>query len=86
VLSDPIARVAATENNLRYNLAEVLETLRKNKGLSIEQFAKAIGASLTQTKRLLHLECGGTLTLKTIVQAADYFGYREICLTLKTGN
>jgi len=71
VMSDPDARTAATENALRRTMATALSAAVTVKGLSVRGLAKAMGSSVSQVQRLLHKEVGGTLTLRTVVKAAD---------------
>jgi len=71
VLSSRIARSAAKENRIRRELAAELEAAMKARGLSIRSLAKEMNSSVSQVQRLLHREVGGSLTLRTIVRAAD---------------
>ena len=80
ILADKDARVAAIENDVRRQLASALEEARTRKRLSIRGLAKQIGTSMSQVQRVLHLELGGSLTLRTIVRACDALGLR---LTLR---
>ena len=74
VLSNRNARTAAFENDLRRKLAKIIEEEREQRGLSIRGLAKEMGTSISQVQRLLHREVGGTLTLRTLVRAADALG------------
>ena len=73
-LEDKDVRVAAHENDLRYRLAEAFEEARKRNSLSIRSLAKEMGTSVSQVQRVLHKEVGGSLTLSTLVRAADALG------------
>lgn len=70
-LSDRDVRVSSFENDVRYRLAEAFEEARQRRGLSIRGLAKEMGTSISQVQRLLHKEVGGSLTLTTLVTAAD---------------
>jgi ribosome-binding protein aMBF1 (putative translation factor) len=71
VLADPVARAAAAENALRRKIGTAIETARAERRLSIRNLAKEIGTSVSQVQRLLHREVGGSLTLRTVVRAAQ---------------
>lgn len=71
VLANPNARAAAGENDIRRKLSAAFERARSEKGLSVRALASAMGTSVSQVQRLLHNEVGGTLTLRTLVRAAD---------------
>lgn len=71
VLADKSARTAAAENDLRRKLAEVIEGERSRRKLSIRALAERMETSVSQVQRLLHREVGGSLTLRTLVRAAD---------------
>ena len=64
-------RAASKENTLRRRLAVALQQAREMRGISIRELAKKIGTSLSQVQRVMHEEVGGSLTLRTIVKAAD---------------
>jgi len=68
------ARTAARENNLRRQIATLLDEHRQAKGLSLRDLAKEMGTSLSQVQRILHHELGGNLTLRTLVRATDALG------------
>jgi transcriptional regulator with XRE-family HTH domain len=68
---DRIVRTAARENTIRRNLGSVFEAVRKEKGLSLRGMAKAMESSVSQVQRVLHKELGGSLTLRTVLRAAD---------------
>jgi transcriptional regulator with XRE-family HTH domain len=72
VLANPIAGAAYGENDFRRALSEAFEQKRKLKQLTMRDFAKQIGTSLSQVQRLLHVEAGGksSVTLRTIFRAA----------------
>lgn len=76
ILSNRDSRIAAHENFIRRGLGRWFDDARLEKGLSLREFAKYIGTSLSQTQRLLHKQLGGSLTLKTLCKAADVFGFR----------
>lgn len=76
VMRSPSARAVAMENDIRRAIGVALETERVRLGYSIRRFAVHIGASLSQTQRLLHKEVGGSLTLRSIVSAAESCGMR----------
>ena len=73
-LADPEVRCAYKENGLRRKLAGEFDGARKLRGLSVRGLAKTIGTSASQVQRLLHHEVGGSLTLSTIIRAADALG------------
>lgn len=73
-LADPEVRCAYKENALRRMLAGSFEVARAEHGLTVRKLAKVIGTSASQVQRLLHHEVGGSLTLSTIVRAADALG------------
>lgn len=74
VFNDRDARTAALENELRRRLASTFEAIRQREGMSVRDFAERIGTSTSQAQRLLHHEIGGSLTLRTLVRAADKLG------------
>lgn len=71
ILSDPDARAVAAENTIRRTIAVVFGAARQARGLSIRQMAEHIGTSPSQVQRLLHVEVGGSLTLRTLIRAAE---------------
>ena len=85
VLRDPVARAAAIENSVRRDIAARVEAARKAKGLSIRGLAKRMQTSPSQIQRLLHREVGGSLTLTTLVRAADALGL-DLILRLEWPN
>jgi AraC-like DNA-binding protein len=72
---DPEVRVAMQENSLRRQIADVFETSRTNRGISIRALASMMKTSPSQVQRVLHKEFGGSLTLSTILRAADALGF-----------
>ena len=80
-LESPKARAAFNETELRIRLAEVFSGEMKRKGYSVRAFAKKIGTSISQVQRLLHHDIGGSLTLLSIVKAANALELDlDICL------
>ena len=71
VLEDKDVRTAAVENDLRRELAAKFDKARCREGLSLRELAGRMGTSLSQVQRVLHREVGGSLTLRTVVRAAD---------------
>jgi len=69
------ARIAAKENRLRRQLALTIRQAMVDKGISIRELARGMNSSKSQVQRLLHEEVGGSLTLKTLLRAADCLGY-----------
>jgi len=76
VLEDKDVRAGSEENQLRRQLGEAFEKARLERNMSIRDLASAMGSSVSQVQRLLHKEIGGSLTLMTIVRAADALGMR----------
>lgn len=74
VMTNPDARCAAIENKMRRELAVAFEAARLEKGLSIRKLANQLGTPISQVQRLLHKEVGGSLSLLTMVKAADALG------------
>lgn len=70
-IADPVACAAAAENDLRRKIGTAINAERAKRNLSIRSLAKEIGTSVSQVQRLLHREVGGSLTLRTIVRAAQ---------------
>lgn len=68
---EPTARCAMIENDLRRRIGAEFDFARKAKGVSIRDLAKEMQTSNSQVQRLLHTELGGSLTLRTLVRAAD---------------
>jgi len=73
-MKDRTIRCASRENDLRHQLGERLEVARKARGMSIREFAAAMGTSLSQAQRVLHKTVGGSPTLMTIIKACDVLG------------
>ena len=73
---DLVIRVAAEENNIRRWLANTFEEDRAINNLNVSDVAHCLEISQVQARRLLHKEVGGVLELKTILRAADFFGFR----------
>jgi transcriptional regulator with XRE-family HTH domain len=74
VSADPEARSAMVENDLRRRIGASFEAARKEQGISIRDLAAKMGTSKSQVQRLLHHHLGGSLTLRTVVRAADVLG------------
>ncbi len=74
VLLNRDARVAAVENDMRRRFGAVFGEARKERGLSMREMAEEIGTSHSQVERVLHHEAGGSLSLRTLVRAADALG------------
>jgi len=70
VMSDPVARSAANENKARRQMAEAIDEARRERGLGIHELSELIMEPLSVTRRLLHLEQGGPVTLRAIYMAA----------------
>jgi len=87
VMRNPNARAAAQENTLRREMALVFDTKRKAAGLSIVELATLTGSPLPQTKRLLHQEQGGLVSLRSLVRMADVLGLQvSIQVSVKEEN
>jgi transcriptional regulator with XRE-family HTH domain len=71
VLADRVARVARNENAARRKLAREFDAARNQKNLSVRELAKEMETSISQVQRLLHIESGSSLTMRTIFRAAD---------------
>lgn len=71
VLEDRASRCADIENSLRRKIAEAFNEARDAGKLSVRDLARELETSVSQVQRLLHEELGGSLTLRTIVRAAD---------------
>ncbi len=74
VLSDPDARAAYAENEIRRKMGAAIDKARQEQGLSMRDLASLIRTSVSQVQRLLHRDLGGSLTLKTVCRAADALG------------
>jgi DNA-binding phage protein len=76
--ANPDARAVMDENALRRAIGAALAKVREVRGLSFREFAALLGLSLSQTQRLLHIEKGGSVTLRTLCRAADACGLRVV--------
>ncbi len=74
ILANRDAGASYKENRVRRKLATEFEEARVARGMTMRQLAQKMGTSLSQAQRLLHYESGGSLTLKTVVRAADVLG------------
>ena len=74
VFNDFKARTAYEETQIRGSVAATLASKLKAEGISIREFAKRIQSSASQVQRLLHADIGGSLTLLSLVRAADGLG------------
>lgn len=82
VMSNPDARTAAAENELRRAVAKTLDNYLKAYGINPGQLSMQAGIPMAHVHRLLHHEVGGPLPLRSIVRAADVFGLKvKITLT-----
>jgi len=75
-LQDNEIKAIADENALRRYIASIISKEMDEKCLSIRTLASKVGTSLSQIQRLLHREVGGTLTLLSIIKAANALGLR----------
>lgn len=71
IMANSFARCAYKENTLRRRLAQAFEDARRASGMTVRTLAEKMDTSPSQVQRLLHREVGGSLTLRTIVRAAD---------------
>lgn len=74
VMQDRTARMAYLENGLRRRIGATLDAVRCAKAWSLRDLAREAETSLSQVQRLLHTSLGGSLTLRSIVNAADALG------------
>jgi hypothetical protein len=76
VMANPDARLAALENQVRHTVGCRFDALRSERGWSIREMARRMRTkSIAQVTRICHQEFGGNLTMRTLVRAADVFGY-----------
>lgn len=68
------ARAAYDEIRLRQRLAKVIRKEMDERSISIREMAKKLDTSVSQIQRLLNEDIGGSLTLLTVVKAANALG------------
>jgi transcriptional regulator with XRE-family HTH domain len=69
--SNPQARAGFTEARLRRLIGATLEATMKRAGVTVRELAARVGTSKSQVQRVLNKEAGGSLTLMTVVKAAQ---------------
>jgi len=72
----PKGRAAYEEARMRRQFARVFEEARAAKGLSLAGLARDMGTSVSQVQRVLGKLVGGTVTLRTLLRAADVLDVR----------
>ena len=76
LFEDIEGRAAYLEAKYRRRIAARLEAAMKASGTSYRDLASAMRSSKSQVQRLLNKQRGGSLTLLTIVKAAEVLGLR----------
>ena len=76
--SDPVARAGFVENDLRREIGRALTFERERRSMSMRELADAMSTSLSQVQRVLHEDIGGTITLRTLVRAANALELRPV--------